>query len=75
MNPETIPNVSQTQLSIARHFGGIKVNGTEYHYDADSDTLIRLDIWKTRLKDAKQRSKLVESERRLWDSQVSIEGF
>jgi len=39
--PEIIYNVSQTQLSIARHYGGIKVNGHMYIYNPKDDTLIK----------------------------------
>ena len=45
--PERIYNVSHTQLSIARYYGGIRLNGAEYHYDAESDMLIRMDIWRS----------------------------
>lgn len=43
--PERYYNVSSSQLSIARHYGGLKVNGVEYQYDEASDTLVRKDIW------------------------------
>ena len=39
-------NVSQTQLSIARHFGGTNVNGHHYTYMPVADVLIRSDILK-----------------------------
>jgi hypothetical protein len=42
--PEKIHNVSQTQFSIARYYGGIKFNGYTYRYNADDDTLTREDI-------------------------------
>jgi hypothetical protein len=42
--PERIYHVSQTQLSIARHYGGAKVFGAEYVYDPTTDTLIRSDV-------------------------------
>jgi hypothetical protein len=38
-SPEIIYNVSCTQLSIARHYGGIKFNGVEYVYNHVDDTL------------------------------------
>lgn len=43
--PERYCNVSNSQLSIARYYGGITVNGAEYKYDKVSDTLVRNDIW------------------------------
>lgn len=52
--PEIIHNVSTTQLSIARHYGGIKVNGVYYCYDPKSDTLIRDDVLKAKLAEAKK---------------------
>lgn len=39
--PEIIHNVSQTQFSIARHYGGIKINGHMYVYNPKDDTLIK----------------------------------
>lgn len=44
--PERIHGVSDTQLSIARHFGGITYNGASYTYLAESDSLIRNDVLK-----------------------------
>ena len=44
--PFGIKNVSQTQLSIARHYGGIKYNGQEYTYFPKKDELIRNDVLK-----------------------------
>lgn len=52
--PEIIHNVSTTQLSIARHYGGCKVNGVCYHYDPGSDTLIREDVLKVELAEKKK---------------------
>jgi len=39
--PEIIYNVSQTQFSIARHYGGVKINGHMYIYNPKDDTLIK----------------------------------
>jgi hypothetical protein len=41
-----IANVSQTQFSIARHFGGIKFNGSEFKYFPADDLLVRQDVVK-----------------------------
>lgn len=43
--PVKIYNVSQSQLSLARHYGGITFNGRFYHYDHTDDTLTRDDVW------------------------------
>jgi hypothetical protein len=40
-HPEIIYNVSQSQLSIARHYGGITYNGVEYVYNPADDTLTK----------------------------------
>ncbi len=45
-NPDEIHNVSQTQLSIARHYGGIIYNGKEYVYFPNEDKLVRKDLIK-----------------------------
>lgn len=44
--PERIEGWQHTQLSIARHFGGITYNGREYRIDYDSpgQPLVRLDV-------------------------------
>jgi hypothetical protein len=39
-------NVSMTQLSIARHYGGAKVQGKHFVYNPDDDSLIREDVVK-----------------------------
>jgi hypothetical protein len=45
---ETIgyPNISNSQLSIARYYGGCKVNNQDYTYNPADDSLIRADIIK-----------------------------
>ena len=48
--PEKIYNVSQTQFSIARHYGGIRFNGVFYFYDRANDSLIREDVFKSKNK-------------------------
>ena len=75
--PDRIYNVSQTQLSIARHYGGIEYNGANYHYDAQSDTLTRTDIWKEREATSKEESKkAAKAEREKWTSaQQSFAAF
>ena len=44
--PYGMTNVSMTQLSIARHYGGIKYNGDSYTYLPKTDELIRDDVIK-----------------------------
>ena len=44
--PYLIEGVSRTQLSIARHYGGIKFQGAQYDYLPDTDELIRDDVRK-----------------------------
>lgn len=65
--PEVIYHVSQTQLSVARHFGGCKFNGADYHYDAETDTLTRMDIWRAKLaSDKEMAAKVAKEEREKW---------
>ena len=75
--PERIYNVSQSQFSVARHYGGCKINGADYHYDAASDTLTRMDIWKARCASSKEESaKAAKDEREKWmDVQQSFIAF
>lgn len=51
---ERIHNVSATQFSIARHFGGCTVNGVYYYYDPRDDTLTREDVLKDELAEIKK---------------------
>jgi len=66
--PERIYNVSKTQLSVARFYAGCKINGIDYHYDAASDTLTRIDAWKRRCafsKDEAEKITNIESSQQL----------
>ena len=70
---ERIFNVSQSQLSVARFYGGCKFNGASYHYDASSDTLTRLDVWKAQAGASEEANK---SERERWmKAQQHFAGF
>lgn len=65
--PERIYNVSHTQFSVARHFGGCTFNGASYHYDAENDVLVRMDVWKALLANDKAEAKRVaDAERKKW---------
>ena len=65
--PERIYNVSQTQLSVARFYGGCSLNGADYHYDAESDTLTRMDVWKAQCASSKKEgAKAAKAEREKW---------
>ena len=75
--PERIYNVRQTQFSIARLYGGCKFNGADYHYDAESDTLTRMDVWKAQCASSKEdAAKVAKAEREKWfDAQHSFTSF
>lgn len=65
--PEEIHNVSTSQFSVARHFGGCKFQGRSYHYDADRDVLVRLDVWMARIKAGKAEAmRIRKAEREKW---------
>jgi Rps23 Pro-64 3,4-dihydroxylase Tpa1-like proline 4-hydroxylase len=49
--------VSNTQLSIARHFGGCKIQGHRFVYNPTEDSLIREDVVKWIAKRKKKASK------------------
>ena len=49
--PEEIHGISNSQFSVARHFGGCKYMGASYHYDATKDALIRMDVWQKRMRE------------------------
>ena len=75
--PERIYNVSQTQLSVARFYGGCKFNGADYHYDAETDTLTRMDIRQARIASNKEdAAKAAKAERKKWlKAQQSFAAF
>ena len=64
-------------MSVARHYGGCKFNGADYHYDVDSDTLTRMDVWKERCASSKEEAaKVAKAEREKWaKAQQSFAGF
>lgn len=65
--PDEIHNVSQSQFSVARHFGGCSYMGQSYIYDAGQDRLIRRDVYLARLKQGKAEAKsLRDAERQRW---------
>ena len=51
------PHVRHSQFSIARHFGGMKINGKQYDYLPAFDWLIRADAHKDAVKWAKAQAK------------------
>ena len=55
--PEKIYHVSQTQLSIARHYGGCTFQGYGYTYNHVDDTLTRNDVLKGEPKPKKEKVK------------------
>jgi len=44
LSPYLITSVRNTQMSIARHYGGIEFRGKYYIYLPDTDELIRDDV-------------------------------
>jgi hypothetical protein len=75
--PEKIFNVSQSQFSVARYYGGCTFNGASYHYDAESDTLTRMDVWLESVSSDKRAGKsAAKAEReKLKKLQESFVGF
>lgn len=65
--PDEIHHVSQSQFSVARHFGGCTYMGQSYIYDAGQDRLIRRDVYLARLKQGRDEAKaLRDAERQRW---------
>lgn len=66
---EKFYQVSKTQLSVARHFGGCKFNGDDYHYNPADDTLTRMDVWKKEQAMIKNSDKeKAKAEREKWEA-------
>ena len=55
--PFCIKGVSGSQFSIARHYGGIKFQQSDYTYLPHSDELIRDDVLKWARKNVKPATK------------------
>jgi hypothetical protein len=55
-------NVSNTQLSVARHFGGCKVQGKHFVYNPTDDSLIREDVISFLSKQLKNKQKKKQNE-------------
>jgi hypothetical protein len=55
--PEKIHGWLNTQLSIARHYGGISYNGARYliAYNEDGQPLVRDDVFKRENKAKKEK--------------------
>ena len=65
--PEEIHGISNSQLSVARHFGGCKYMGASYHYDSSQDALIRMDVWLKRMREDSAAGKAArEAEKAKW---------
>lgn len=47
--------VSYTQMSIARHFGGMKYQGKQYIYLPEADQLVRDDVLKWLNKESQKK--------------------
>ena len=67
VKPERIYHASQTQFSVARHWGECYFNGAKYHYDAVNDVLIRDDVWQEELAASKEkRDDYAKAEKEKW---------
>ena len=72
--PERIYGVSQSQFSIARYYGWCKAFGETYHYDADTDSLVLVDVWNAQIKKDKEKAKQhIERELQKW--KAAQDGF
>jgi hypothetical protein len=47
---EIYHNISNTQLSVARHYGGCTINGESYTYNPTDDTLVLTSSLKKKTK-------------------------
>jgi hypothetical protein len=70
--PYVVRGVSQTQLSVARHYGGCTYNGQVYVYQPLTDELIRNDVLKCVMRlrkkpKSKPKQKVSATEKGLFD--------
>ena len=62
--------VTETQFSIARHYGGAKVQGKDYTYLPEGDQLVRDDVlkWLQKQKSNKTETTVVNDQKDLFES-------
>lgn len=74
--PEEIHGISNSQFSVARHFGGCRYAGASYHYCAADDALIRMDVWQKRMHEDSAAGRAArDAERAKWEAlQCSLFG-
>jgi len=71
MNPiKEYHNISYSQLSIARHYGAIDVNGSRYYYYPNEDKLVREDVVKQLKRTEKELNK--QKKQAIKEQQVSL---
>jgi len=71
MNPiKEYHNISYSQLSIARHYGAIDVNGSRYYYYPNEDKLVREDVVKQLKRTEQELSK--QKKQAIKEQQVSL---
>lgn len=58
--PEHIAGASFSIFSLARVYGGVKINGANYVYEEPTDTLHREDVWQEMKRQDRRRKRLVE---------------
>jgi hypothetical protein len=71
-SPFGITNVTQTQFSIARYYGGINFNGSMYIYCPDTDELIREDVMKWKAKQLKAKQLKTKNKKQSENSQQEL---
>ncbi len=59
-----------SHLSLARFYGAIYINGTEYILDRATDELVRHDVY--RKASMQQRKARKEAERKHWEAQMKL---
>jgi len=65
-----IENISYSQLSIAKYYGGANIDGVYYHYCNQTDRLIRYDYWKQYKRLNKRLNKPIKNEE---NNQLNLE--
>lgn len=65
--PQEIFHVSSSFFSVSRRYGGCRYAGARYHYDAERDALVRMDVWLARIKEGGAEAKrIADAERDKW---------
>jgi hypothetical protein len=72
--PERIYNWLDSQTSIARHYGGLRLNGHDYQiaYDEAGKPLVRADVLAREAKERRKAANLARAQARAGQTELKV---